>query len=302
MLTATKIVRAREWYDTKLITLLSIYLIYAKQASLFSTILVWVFLAVSLSLGFVINNLSDRKIDVKVSKSHTYMPKGVATMATTVAVTTLLALSWGFGKEISVVGTVGCLLIGISYSLKPLRLKERGFIGVVVGSLGQRILPIIPILPTVQMSSESYLMLVAIFFTGLRTMLIHQIKDYAEDKASDVQTFVTMWGRQETIQMVKSFVLPSELVLWAAWALLRQSLFLTVAFLLLVFIQSGRNKETGIVGVSDTKFELSSFYYFALPLYAVYTLEMPEMESVILLLVVLFHQKFYLKALSEAVK
>lgn len=80
------------------------------------------------------------------------------------------------------------------YSLPGVRLKERGFAGVVSDALYAHLVPILVLLAllceeTMPDQKACLLLLMFGFFLGLRDILLHQVDDIEKDRVSGTQTF-----------------------------------------------------------------------------------------------------------------
>lgn len=290
-------VRSKEWVDTKLSVLLSIYLAYSEHTNLYSIVLVWVFLAMTLSLGYVLNNIADWKADeIKYVNQSRLGRNWLIGLAVTFIVGSLI-LSFALGGSVAIGIAIGCLIFGAAYSLKPIRLKERGIVGVVSGAIGQRALPILPLLPALNTSASTYVLLAAVLLVGIRAMVLHQVKDYANDLFTDTQTFVTAQGVDNAITIVQQLIIPAEIVLWAMWIAMQQDMLLLAAFGITILLQLKSRK-----GISDTTFKVSIFYYWVIPMYASIGADMAYDWKIALICIVLIQQRKYLKALLPRLK
>jgi hypothetical protein len=105
-------------------------------------------------------------------------------------------------------------LLATSYSVKPIRLKERGKIGLIFVVLTQRVLPTL-----ILFAAFGYYdwMDVAVFttyilFRGLSSDLNHQLEDYERDRYTDTNTYAIRSGFQ-TAKKVFHFSLEAEKIL-----------------------------------------------------------------------------------------
>jgi hypothetical protein len=87
------------------------------------------------------------------------------------------------------------LALLIAYSVKHIRLKERGFWGVVTDAAYAHLIPEIILLVLINKFSNQFFVpiffLLLSFSIGVRDILIHQFKDYENDKKSHTKTFVS---------------------------------------------------------------------------------------------------------------
>ncbi len=94
------------------------------------------------------------------------------------------------------------VLFGVEYSLPPLRFKERGIWGVVIGAFTQR-----PALFLVWAASLGVwdgltaVLTIWLFVVGLGGMLGHQVLDRGRDRAGRLRTFVFRKGPRPALRM-----------------------------------------------------------------------------------------------------
>jgi 4-hydroxybenzoate polyprenyltransferase len=96
----------------------------------------------------------------------------------------------------------GSILLGVEYSLPPLRFKERGIWGVVVGALTQR--PALFLVWAATLDAWDRLVIVLtfwLFFVGMIGMLGHQVLDRGHDKDGRVRTFVFRQGPRPALRL-----------------------------------------------------------------------------------------------------
>lgn len=194
-----KVLRIKEWFSSKLTMQIGIFLMLAfccglNPISLLKPFSLFVAYAITyFALGYIANDLSDIKSDKRVGKRNAFQDVGIGVGITlfvilsvlNIGIALIVSQNWiyiliiGFGY-----------LLGIFYSFKPLRFKERGVLGLIVASLCQRNLQlaIIPFLFNVNIVLFA-LMNVLSFINGIRYILIHQYMDYDNDIKSGTTTF-----------------------------------------------------------------------------------------------------------------
>jgi 4-hydroxybenzoate polyprenyltransferase len=98
--------------------------------------------------------------------------------------------------------TAGSVLLGVEYSLPPLRFKERGIWGVIVGAFTQR--PALFLIWAASLGVWDRLtafMAVWLFAVGMAGMLGHQVLDRWRDRAGQVRTFVFLKGPRPALRL-----------------------------------------------------------------------------------------------------
>ena len=169
-------------------------------------------------VGYVTNDLSDRKKDVLAQKENAlnklspWAIRGILIGCILVAILPWLYLPWD---------TYSLLLIGVEFSLfylyafPPFRLKERGILGLITDALYAHVVPAILASWTFYLVigktyKQFYLFLVILvawqLFSGIRNILSHQIKDYENDLLSGTNTWVTQKGIPTATLLLKSCI------------------------------------------------------------------------------------------------
>lgn len=194
-----KVFRIKEWAGSKLVMQTGIFLMLAfccgiEAAAIWKPFLLFAaYSATYFALGYIANDLSDIKSDRQAGKRNAFQEKGAPCgialfvllsvlnigVALIISLNRIYILIIGFGY-----------LLGIFYSFKPLRFKERGVLGLIVASLCQRNLQlaVIPFLFEVDYILFA-LVNALIFINGIRYILIHQYLDSGNDIKSGTETF-----------------------------------------------------------------------------------------------------------------
>lgn len=184
----------------------SLYLLYAVLSKGLASIL--------------INDLTDREIDERAGKERwiTFLPSPAGTMIP------VFLLASGFFALIKAGGNIPVLasytatvLLGILYSLRPVRFKERGLWGILAYSLSAAILH--ALVPWT-LFRPAFLLLPLLFSVvigeKLAQILFHQIVDFDSDSAGNVKSFAVTAGRvkaDRTLRSVLNIAIVADLVL-----------------------------------------------------------------------------------------
>ena len=134
-------------------------------------------------------------------------------------------------------------LLPMIYSVPFIRLKERGFLGVLADALGAHLVPTLFIaLSLTDMNNTSSTLGYAVaasagiwaFFAGLRGIIIHQIADERSDRSANVVTFVTSRRRKRLRKLVLRFFVPCEVIglIWFLGIMLPSSPLLAIFILI----------------------------------------------------------------------
>lgn len=180
-----------------------------------------VFMAViflNASFGYAVNNLSDRRVDEVAGKPNPFIEMKYGTALLVVVGTLVLGLgiaTLGFwGKWDAIALTAVSFALAAAYSLKPIRFKERGAVGLVVSALAQRVVPLLIVMQVFNCWTVVSIAFVALALViGIRFMLIHQMDDLDNDIRSGVATFSTSRGLAYSHRALMHVVGPLELAM-----------------------------------------------------------------------------------------
>ena len=169
-------------------------------------------------VGYVTNDLSDRKKDLLANKENTltqlspWAIRGILTLCILVALLPWIYLPWD---------NYSLLLIGVEFALfyfyafPPFRLKERGILGLITDALYAHVVPAVLASWTFYLvigktydQFDLFVLVLIIwqFFSGIRNILSHQMKDYSNDLNSGTNTWVTKQGIPTATSLLKAFI------------------------------------------------------------------------------------------------
>jgi hypothetical protein len=158
--------------------------------------------------NILINDLTDREIDRRAGKERwiTSIPSLAGMMIP------VFLLAAGFFALIRAGGDMPVfasftmtVLLGILYSLKPVRFKDRGIWGILAYSLSAAILNVI--VPWTLFRPASLLLpllFTVVFGDKLIQILFHQIADFDSDNEEKVKSFAVTAGRGKTDRILRS--------------------------------------------------------------------------------------------------
>jgi len=163
----------------------------------------YIFAVANAALGYLLNDFADRDIDLAQGKKNAFhalgMPQGLALMALSAG-----AMLWASVPFVLQPGFVPLwllsLALSIAYSLKPLRLKERGAIGVMAAAVAMCGLPIVLMSVSLGFGCDWQALLLAFLCTinGATIEIGHQRFDRAGDKSTGTATLA---ARMENHQL-----------------------------------------------------------------------------------------------------
>ena len=174
------------------------------------------------SFGFLLNDYCDRSQDRLAGRpspaSSTDGRLLVALMGVLFIVPFLLLSYLPGGKLASVIILIEYVLF-LSYSVRPIRFKERGFAGPLADSLYGHVLPSVTAWIVV-VGAQAYdqldfllpliLLIVWQLPLGLRHILSHQLENYEADSDAGERSFVVVNGRESAGSLVFKILAPIE--------------------------------------------------------------------------------------------
>lgn len=172
--------------------------------------------------GYFLNDWTDIRQDAAAGKSN--QAARLSNPLRILIAILLIGLAWipwyflpANAWNISLLGSQ--FLIFILYSLRPIRLKERGWAGIACDMLYGHVVPasiaLSTFVPVDHPNFPLFLSLVGVVtaLMGLRNILLHQIEDRKPDKKAGVQTFVLKFGPLRALNVINWIVLPLEIIL-----------------------------------------------------------------------------------------
>ncbi|GAB4366555.1 MAG: hypothetical protein Kow0042_06490 [Calditrichia bacterium] len=173
---------------------------YSNQF-IFHLLMFYLFSVFSTSYGYLVNDLADRQLDAEHGKENTF--QHMSTSQAVSVVLSVLFISGGLAipfldNSIFIILWILWLLTATFYSLKPIRLKERGRLGLIVVVCSQRLLPALLVFAAFEYHRllEIILFSAYTFFRGISSDLNHQLEDYHRDVQTATRTFVVQNGAQ----------------------------------------------------------------------------------------------------------
>lgn len=214
------LVRWPEWSTSKLPFLGAAAMLLASEdlsvgrlLAMLGTVSFWA------AFGFGINDVADRECDGRAGKPNRAAALSPLSWSLFLVLTAAgavgLSLLWGANLAAPGLVAVGLLLAG-AYSLRPLRLKERGALGLVAGAASQWVLPVLALsaaVPAGWRRPDAWCLALLGLAVGVRWMSVHQIQDTAADRHADVRTYAATGGRVWPV-LLGAFL--AEVVLLAA--------------------------------------------------------------------------------------
>lgn len=311
------LIRWKSWSDTKLVFLfVALGMVILEKSvtdfvSQISIILKFLILFVAYgSFVSISNDFWDRAIDKEAKKLRGVRCLGNITVVIILLIflsvyLILLTLLAQHRIAILILG-IAMVLLGFLYSSPVIRFKEKGWFGVVVGSLIQRTFPLFLVFGILKnFTPTAFLLVVLTFILGLKLMLIHQIEDYPTDLRSKVKTVITGIGLNRGKKIIRFLFVLEILTLlvflfWGSQTIsIRPIAFVYFVFWGLLLLIKPTAKDL-IDNFSLNDFFMADFYYVWLPLYTGILVFLRNGDPLLLLILLLFQKKHILIFLRKA--
>jgi 4-hydroxybenzoate polyprenyltransferase len=191
-----------------------------------------------LAYTFIVNDVADKEIDIKAGKIkpiQTYSKKKTALVLGVLAFGSLFIPLWYGSFLVKIVSIVTFLLLTF-YSLKPLRFKERGLLGLLVADGAQRsaLFLIFGLFISAQPLLIGFFM-GWLFLIGFQDELTHQLMDTDADKKSGTRTWTQQVGYQYGKKVLTTFLVASMIFLLIPFLFMDFVIACVIAITLFVF-------------------------------------------------------------------
>ena len=165
--------------------------------------------------GFLINDFFDTSFDIKAGKKRAVHElsrtafKGVILSVIVISVLFLLYL-----KNTSYMIIYGLsYLLATLYSAPVIRFKERGFAGIIVNALIEKMLPVLGIFVFFNhLGVDTFIFVVTSFLLQVVEIITHQIYDYEGDLKSGIRTYAVDIGKDRALKIFRYVILPLSIV------------------------------------------------------------------------------------------
>ncbi|MGH9673743.1 MAG: hypothetical protein ACRD44_11230 [Bryobacteraceae bacterium] len=153
------------------------------------------------AFGYGINEIADRGADQRAGKVNRAAGLSAASwtlfLLLTAASSMALSLIWAPDAAVPLF-VAGGLVLSTAYSAPPIRLKERGVLGLASAAAAQWVLPVLAIAaaePRGWLRPATWSMALLGLAIGLRWIAVHQLHDTSVDRQSGVRTYASTGGR-----------------------------------------------------------------------------------------------------------
>lgn len=237
--------------------------------------------AALLAYGYAWNDRCDWAADRLAGKPQRGARPSASLCAGLASAFLALSVGAGGGRLPTAAAAVGTLGFAWSYSARPIRWKERGRLGLIVGSGAQRVLPLVVVATVVAPRWAALAAgIVWLELWGVRAMVVHQVLDASSDRRSGVRTWAT--DRDPVANGLRLFraTVPVELGAFVAMVgLVAPNPVLAVVAVLVGGLAVGRIIRARILGYGGEVGWLSFDYQ---PLSATYIISGPVVLGVVL--------------------
>jgi 4-hydroxybenzoate polyprenyltransferase len=269
-----RLARWREWAQSKLPYIGAAALLLVSPTSpalgvlqILCTIVLWA------AFGYGLNEVADRSSDAQAGKRNRAARLSRASLAVFLVLTGGgafgLSLQWAAdaaGPALVVFG----LGLAVAYSVPPVRLKERGAIGLLAGAAAQWAVPVLAVSaaePGGWLRPAAWSLALLSLALGTRWMAVHQLQDASGDRRAAVRTYAS--GRGDVGRMLFGAFACELVFLTATLALawprsLPAVLALTFWILQSMLLRSRRGSlRIRLRGYHDAP--LAGYYFFLFP-------------------------------------
>jgi 4-hydroxybenzoate polyprenyltransferase len=261
------------WASSKLPYLAAAALLLLRDPSPALILAIVGTVACSAAFGYAANEVADRRSDERAGKPNRAAALPTRSWAAFLVLTAVgsvaLSLTWAEDAATPILVAVA-LALALGYSFPPLRLKERGRLGLLAAAAAQWGLPVLAVAgaePGGWTRPAALAMCALSLVVGVRWMAVHQLADARADRRGGVTTYVSAGGDATTVlrralamegillaatlalAWPRSLPAVAALLLWAIWALASRS----------------RREPLGVRIVDYVDPPLAGYYFFLLP-------------------------------------
>ena len=296
--------RASDWWEYKLPVFLGVAYFIAYMANVsFSKL--WILLPTlvlavvsAASYVSVINDITDEQDDVAAGKSNRMVDRSTSFKVISVSICIilgviaawLLATSW-----LTLSLFIANWIAYTAYSVRPLRLKKRGFTGVIADAGGGQLLPTLWTASFIfdhapSTFNHSILIPLGIWAgaLGIRGILTHQSIDLENDKKANVRTLAVRIGVRKVRKLVTFLILPTEILALLYLLTKAESSFVWTFFVLYLFFSWQmykwlKIKLVAVLPSESFRFFLFKYYIAFFPASVILSLATKNLLALILL-------------------
>jgi 4-hydroxybenzoate polyprenyltransferase len=268
-----RLARWQDWGGSKLPFLAAVAVLLAPSAGATDLLGITATVAAGAAFGFGLNEVADRKSDARAGKLNRAagLDRSQWLLFLVLSAAGAFAVSLVWAPDAAAPALVLLTLgLAIAYSVPPVRLKERGAVGMAGAAMAQWGLPVLVVAaaePGGWRRAGSLLFALLSVAIGLRWIAVHQIGDASADRRAGVSTYLS--GRPHMYGLLRAIV-ACELVLLgaalaASWA---RSMPAAIAFAVYLAYEISRipyHERLSVRLAGYARAPLASYYFLALP-------------------------------------
>lgn len=309
-----KMSRVSEWWEYKFTPILGI--VFATSVILnppLSLLIKYIFvLIIALIPGAayvsILNDLTDIEDDKRAGKSNNFINnstiKGYILLGICLIWGILISCSLG---KYSLFFYLCAWIIFTLYSLPPIRLKNRGFLGVIADASGANMFPQLFAITLLTEWMEAiidftWLSMVGFWslFWGVRVIIWHQLKDKENDLKSGVKTFVNQNNVQTVLNLCRKLTFSIEIVSFIGVLIYTKNFFSLFFIMFYAFCEWLRYKlwktEVSIINISsEYRLAMDEYYnvFFPISFILILVISSPIFIIILLIYLILFPSRIY---------
>lgn len=280
-----KLIRGAEWWEIKLIPAAAIFLATALRSGMSVDLLLLPFIELIASLAtgaaFVslLNDWTDREDDASAGKPNRFaVADSLGSICLIVTILLGAVWLWWFSMRPLVAAAFATGWVAYAaYSVRPLRLKARGLLGLACDAIGAHLVPALMAIglatPRANDLPIGWIFAVAVWSLalGTRGIIAHQRTDAAADRVSRVRTYVVRHGGFHAQWRVRHVIFPTEIAALGAVLFLLGSSVVSLALSLALLFQIAKIARFHLQPVLTNPVQraepiLADFYLVFLPL------------------------------------
>lgn len=220
------VVRSEKWWNAKVapvVAVAGLCLLAGPTATGDDLVRLLLFVVSAVGIaafGHLVNDAADREDDVRAGKANPLVTWSSGRIGAAVVAALVVGVApWAFldTRPVARVFLVVELVLLIAYAVAPVRLKGRGLLGALTDAAYAYAVPLVwtltvfaapgPLPAAVTGALAAWSLLV-----GLRSILWHQLEDLDGDRRVGARTAAVRLGRDRTVSVVASVLLPLEVV------------------------------------------------------------------------------------------
>ncbi len=204
-----RIIRGPLYKSTLLLTapLLCVLLLKPESADAPTVHMFFLNMFLYLCFAYAVNDWADREADLAAGKHRTFssLPAGTASAIVIALLLATLAVGYRLSRSWLYMGVLSTgLLLGVAYSARPLRLKGRGLLGVMIAPLLGKAIPVC--LACIHYRRFGWYFLFMALAESIKNaidILFHQIVDCEHDRNSGINTFPVVSGLEQARRLLQ---------------------------------------------------------------------------------------------------